>query len=86
MEFRKGYLQSTYNYYVAERDKNLLDLEVYLSNPAGIGEHPNIGEEIRKKVEQIDKYDSVVSTLIARYGEEMLESEKSEEAENAAKN
>ena len=86
MELRKGYLQSTYNYYVAERDKNLLDLEVYLSNPAGIGEHPNIGEEIQKKVEQIDKYDSIVSTLIARYGEEMLESEKSEEAENAAKN
>ena len=81
MELRQGYLQSTYNHYIAERDKHLLDLEVYLSNPVGVGEHSDIGEEIRKKVEQIDRYDSIISTLIARYGDQMLD--KPQEDQNA---
>ena len=56
-----------------EITKHLLDLEVYLSNPVGVGEHSDIGEEIRKKVEQVDRYDSIISTLIARYGDQMLD-------------
>ena len=86
MDLRQGYLQSSYNYYIAERDKHVLDLEVYLSNPVAIGEHPNIGEEIRKKIEEVDKYDSIISTLIARYGDQMLdksEEDKTKEDQNA---
>ena len=81
MDLRQGYLQSSYNHYIAERDKHVLDLEVYLSNPVAIGEHSDIGEEIRKKIEEIDKYDSIISTLIARYGDQMLD--KTEEDQNA---
>ena len=81
MDLRQGYLQSSYNYYIAERDKHVLDLEVYLSNPFAIGDHPNIGEEIRKKIEEVYKYDSIISTLIARYGDQMLD--KPEEYQNA---
>ena len=81
MDLRQGYLQGSYNHYIAERDKHVLDLEVYLSNPVAIGEHPNIGEEIRKKIEEVDKYDSIISTLIARYGDQMLD--KPEEDQNA---
>ena len=82
MDLRKGYLQSSYNYYIAERDKHVLDLEVYLSNPVAIGEHSEIAEEVRKKIELIDKYDSIVSTLIARYGESMIDEEQSQSAKN----
>tara|TARA_R100000995_G_scaffold83897_2_gene61027 strand:+ start:380 stop:628 length:249 start_codon:yes stop_codon:yes gene_type:complete len=82
MELRKGYLQSSYNYYISERDKHILDLEVYLSNAAGIGEHPNVGDEIRKKIEEIDKYDSIVSTLITRFGDQMLDEQEQENAKN----
>ena len=82
MELRKGYLQSSYNYYISERDKHILDLEVYLSNASGIGEHSNVGDEIRKKIEEIDKYDSIVSTLIARFGEQMLDEQEQENAKN----
>ena len=53
MDLRKGYLQSTYNHFIAERDKHVLDLEVYLSNQVAIGEHPNIGDEIKNKIELI---------------------------------
>ena len=82
MDLRKGYLQSSYNYYIAERDKHVLDLEVYLSNPVAIGEHSDIAEAIRKKIELIDKYDSIVSTLITRYGDSMLDEEQSQSAKN----
>ena len=82
MVLRIGYLQSSYNYYMAERDKHVLDLEVYLSNPVAIGEHSDIAEEIRKKIELIDKYDSIVSTLITRYGDSMLDEEQSQSAKN----
>ena len=82
MDLRKGYLQSSYNYYIAERDKHVLDLEVYLSNPVAIGEHSDIADEIRKKIELIDKYDSIVSTLITRYGDSMLDEEQSQSAKN----
>ena len=82
MDFRPSSLQSTYNYYIAERDKNLLDLEVYLTNPVGIGEHSDVGEEIRKKVEQVDRYDSIISTLIARYGDQMLDKTAEENSKN----
>ena len=82
MDLRKGYLQSSYNYYIAERDKHVLDLEVYLSNPVAIGEHSDIAEEIRKKIELIDKYDSIVSTLITRYGDSMIHEEQRQSAKN----
>ena len=81
MDLRQGYLQSSYNHYIAERDKHVLDLEVYLSNPVAIGEHSDIGEDLRKKIEEVDKYDSIISTLIARYGDQMLD--KPEEDQNA---
>ena len=84
MDLRQGYLQSSYNHYIAERDKHILDLEVYLSNPTGVGEHSHIGEEIRKKIEEIDRYDSIISTLISRYGDQMLDkTEQTEESQNA---
>jgi len=81
MDLRKGYLQSTYNHFIAERDKHVLDLEVYLSNQVAIGEHPNIGDEIKNKIELIDKYDSIVSTLISRFADQMLEESEQEKTD-----
>ena len=81
MDLRKGYLQSTYNHFIAERDKHVLDLEFYLSNQVAIGEHPNIGDEIKSKIELIDKYDSIVSTLITRFGDQMLDETEQQEAD-----
>ena len=81
MDLRKGYLQRTYNYFISQRDKHVLDLEVYLSNQVAIGEHPNIGDEIKNNIELIDKYDSIVSTLITRFGDQMLDETEQQEAD-----
>ena len=66
MDLRKGYLQSTYNYYIGERDKHVLDLEVYLSNPVAIGEHSDILEAIEKELAVIAEYEDQIS-IIRKY-------------------
>jgi len=46
-----------------ERDEHLADLEVYLTNPVGVGEHPGIGEVIQQKVEKIESFDSQIECI-----------------------
>lgn len=46
-----------------ERDEHLADLEVYLSNPVGVGEHPGIGEVIQQKIEKIESLDSQIECI-----------------------
>jgi len=58
-------------YYVEARLEKLLgqqaietkDLMVYLSNPVAIGEHSDIGEEVEKKVSNIDQLNSKIETI-----------------------
>ena len=46
-----------------QRDIELSDLEVYLTNRVAIGEHPDIGLEIERKLELIDSLDSQIETI-----------------------
>jgi len=39
------------------------DLETYLNNQVAIGEHPDLGVEIEKKVETIAHHNEVVETI-----------------------
>ena len=57
------YIQGIFNELGGLRDQSLADLNVFLSNPVGIGEHANISKEIKNKIEEIDKYDSLFATM-----------------------
>lgn len=57
------YIQSIFNQYMGLRDQSRADLEIYLTNPIGVGDHSDIGEEIKKKISEIDKYDSKIETM-----------------------
>lgn len=46
-----------------KRDEHLADLQVYIDNPVGVGEHPGIGEVIEKKIEKIDQLDSSIECI-----------------------
>tara|TARA_B100001939_G_C16494846_1_gene427082 strand:- start:210 stop:419 length:210 start_codon:yes stop_codon:yes gene_type:complete len=37
-------------------DKHVMNVEVYLSHPVGVGEHPDIMEAIEKEMEEIARY------------------------------
>jgi len=50
--------------YEAERDEALATLEVYYNHPAGIGEHPQVVEEMAKQVESLANAEDCLEQLI----------------------
>ena len=77
---KNRYVTSIYNQFVGKREELIADLEVYFNNPVGVGEHPNIGEVIKEKIEEIDKYDSMANTLRSYFFEDPNESSNESEA------
>jgi hypothetical protein len=47
-------------------DKHIANVEVYLNNPVGVGEHPDIMEAIEHELEEIAKYDDNLE-MIKKY-------------------
>jgi|TARA_R100000027_G_scaffold25924_2_gene18811 hypothetical protein len=47
-------------------DKHLANVEVLLNHPAGIGEHGDIIEEIEKELDEVAKYDDLLS-MVEKY-------------------
>ncbi|MAF43676.1 MAG: hypothetical protein CMI54_05855 [Parcubacteria group bacterium] len=50
---RKKLHQALVSRYEAQKDEALATLEVYYNNAAGIGEHPQIIDEMSKQVEKL---------------------------------
>lgn len=44
-------------------DKHKMNVEVYLNNPAGIGEHPDVFEAIEGEILEMAKYNDVLEML-----------------------
>lgn len=53
--------------YKAKKDEALATIEVYLNNPAGIGEHPQIIDEISKLLEELSSAEDVLEVLETKY-------------------
>jgi len=58
-----NYINAIKTKLTGQRDIEISDLEVYLTNRVAIGEHPHIGEEIEKKIETIDSIQSKIDTI-----------------------
>ncbi len=58
-----NYIEAIKQKLQGQRDIELSDLEVYLTNRVAIGEHPDIGLEIERKIELIDNLDSKIETI-----------------------
>jgi hypothetical protein len=50
-------------------DKHLANIEIYLANPTGIGEHSDIIEAIEVELEQVAKYQDQLDILNQYYPE-----------------
>ena len=55
-----------------ERDEHLADLEVYLINLVGVGEHPDFGEVIEKKIKKIESLDSQIDTINKYFSDDQM--------------
>jgi hypothetical protein len=60
---RETLVRATRKHLEGHLDKHLANIEVYLANPAGIGEHPDIMEAIEGELEQASKYEDMIHTL-----------------------
>ena len=58
-----NYIEAIKQKLTGQRDIEISDLEVYLTNRVAIGEHPDIGVEIERKLELIDHLDSKIDTI-----------------------
>jgi hypothetical protein len=57
------------NRFEAERDEASATLEIYFSNPVGIGEHPQIVDEMAKQIEKLANAEDKLNTLTKEYRE-----------------
>jgi len=48
--------------------KHKMNVEIYLTNPAGIGEHPAIMDAIESEIEEIAKYEDQLEVLNKHWG------------------
>ena len=55
-----------------ERDEHLADLEVYLTNLVGVGEHPDFGEVVQKKIKKIEGLDSQIDTINKYFSDDQM--------------
>lgn len=63
-------LRAKYN---AQRLEALATLEVYMNNPVGIGEHPQIIEEMDKLVQQVADADGCLEVINNVFSEKVDE-------------
>lgn len=63
-------LRAKYN---AQRLEAIATLEVYMSNAAGIGEHPQIIEEMDKLVQQVADADDCLEVINSVFNEKVDE-------------
>ena len=49
--------------------KHTMNVEIYLTNPVGVGEHPDIMEAIEKELKIIAEYDDQLS-IVEKYFEQ----------------
>tara|TARA_B100000902_G_scaffold393410_1_gene447591 strand:+ start:1632 stop:1832 length:201 start_codon:yes stop_codon:yes gene_type:complete len=44
-------------------EKHKMNIEIYLTNPVGIGEHPDVMEAMEKELSEISKYHDQLEVL-----------------------
>lgn len=47
-------------------DKHVANIEVYLTNPVGVGEHPDIIDAIETEMKQVAEYDDMLE-MVQKY-------------------
>lgn len=60
---RKQLINAMKAHATGEIQKHLANVEVYLSNPAGIGEHSDITEAIGIELDKIARYDDQLEVI-----------------------
>ena len=60
---RKEMLKAVRQHAEAHIQKHKINVEVYLNNPVGVGEHSDIMDAIEKEIEEMAKYNDHIEIL-----------------------
>ena len=63
MDLRQQLLEATRSHALGHVEKHRMNVEVYLENPTGIGEHSDILEAIEHEMMEMAKYQDVLDVL-----------------------
>ena len=63
---RKNMIEALESHARGHIKKHTMNVEVYLKNAVGVGEHPDVTETIEKELELIAKYDDQLN-IIKKY-------------------
>jgi|TARA_B110000977_G_scaffold188227_1_gene256230 hypothetical protein len=66
MTLREQILESLKSHAIGHINKHKMNVEVYLTNPVGIGEHPDVLEAIEAELKVIAEYEDQLQ-LIEKY-------------------
>jgi len=66
---RKQMLDAVRDHAKAHIDKHRMNVEIYLTNPVGVGEHSEVMDEIEKQLEQMAKYEDHLEMLDKYFNE-----------------
>ena len=66
---RRQMLDAVRDHAKAHIDKHRMNVEIYLTNPVGVGEHSEVMDEIEKQLEQMAKYEDHLEMLDKYFNE-----------------
>ena len=69
MKLRDQLLDASRKHFEGNIEKHRVNVEVYLTNPAGIGEHSDIMEAIEGELSQMAEYDDKLEMLNKYFGD-----------------
>tara|TARA_B100001079_G_scaffold9914_1_gene8252 strand:+ start:1935 stop:2156 length:222 start_codon:yes stop_codon:yes gene_type:complete len=62
-ELRETVIKSLIRHAEGNIEKHCTNIEIYLNNPVGVGEHSDILETIEKELDMIAKYEDQINVL-----------------------
>ena len=76
MSIKKSLYESALSEFESKRDKALSTARIYLENPVGIGEHPQVIDEFIKKVKVAAENEEAIYMLQNTFQDEISPKEK----------
>jgi hypothetical protein len=67
---RKQLIAASKKHFEAHIEKHKMNVEVYLTNPAGIGEHSDIMEAIEGELAQMAEYEDKLEMINKYFGDQ----------------
>lgn len=65
---RKIILNALKNHYVAKIQLHKANIEIFLENPNGVGDHPDVVETVSGEVMAIAEYEDAIQVLDKHFG------------------